>query len=72
MASDSPVRLGIQVQPQHAFYPAIRDTVLRLEDLGVDIVFNWDHFFPLSGDREGLHFEAWTCLLYTSPSPRDS
>ena len=62
MASDSPVRLGIQVQPQHAFYPAIRDTVLRLEDLGVDIVFNWDHFFPLSGDREGLHFEAWTML----------
>lgn len=62
MPVDSRVRLGIQVQPQHAAYPAIRDTVLRLEDLGVDIVFNWDHFFPLSGDREGLHFEAWTML----------
>ncbi|MGW9183100.1 LLM class F420-dependent oxidoreductase [Agromyces sp. NPDC055661] len=62
MPVDSRVRLGIQVQPQHAHYPAIRDTVLRLEDLGVDIVFNWDHFFPLSGDREGLHFEAWTML----------
>ena len=33
-----------------------------LEDLGVDIVFNWDHFFPLTGDRDGLHFEAWTML----------
>ncbi|WP_026481709.1 LLM class F420-dependent oxidoreductase [Agromyces subbeticus] len=62
MSLHTPVRLGVQVQPQHAQYTAIRDTVLRLEDLGVDIVFNWDHFFPLSGDREGLHFEAWTML----------
>jgi probable F420-dependent oxidoreductase len=62
MPFDSPVRLGVQVQPQHARYPAIRDAVLRLEELGADIVFNWDHFFPLHGDREGLHFEAWTML----------
>ncbi|WP_127792031.1 LLM class F420-dependent oxidoreductase [Agromyces sp. LHK192] len=62
MSADSPIRLGVQVQPQHAQYQAIRDTVLRLEDLGVDIVFNWDHFFPLTGDRDGLHFEAWTML----------
>jgi probable F420-dependent oxidoreductase len=62
MRLDVPVRLGVQVQPQHAQYPAIRDTVLRLEELGADIVFNWDHFFPLSGDPAGLHFEAWTML----------
>ena len=30
--------------------------------MGVDIIFNWDHFFPLTGDRDGLHFEAWTML----------
>jgi probable F420-dependent oxidoreductase len=57
-----PVRLGVQVQPQHALYPKVRDTVHQLEDLGVDILFNWDHFFPLSGDPDGLHFEAWTEL----------
>ncbi|WP_394554057.1 LLM class F420-dependent oxidoreductase [Agromyces sp. MMS24-JH15] len=62
MSANSPVRIGVQVQPQHAEYSAIRDTVLRLEDLGVDVVFNWDHFFPLSGDPDGLHFEAWTML----------
>jgi len=32
------------------------------EDLGVDIVYNWDHFFPLSGSPDGLHFECWTML----------
>ncbi|CAN5530090.1 LLM class F420-dependent oxidoreductase [soil metagenome] len=57
-----PIRLGVQVQPQHATYPKIRETVIELEQLGVDILFNWDHFFPLSGDRDGLHFEAWTEL----------
>jgi probable F420-dependent oxidoreductase len=57
-----PVRIGVQVSNQHAGYPAIRDTVRELEDLGVDIVFNWDHFFPLTGDPEGRHFESWTML----------
>ncbi|WP_439592722.1 LLM class F420-dependent oxidoreductase [Microbacterium sp.] len=62
MLLDTPVRLGIQIQPQHVTYPQIRDAVFRLEELGVDILFNWDHFYPLSGDPDGLHFESWTML----------
>lgn len=57
-----PVRVGVQVSNQHAEYAVIRDTVRELEDLGVDVIFNWDHFFPLTGDPDGLHFEAWTML----------
>ncbi|MBX3092316.1 MAG: LLM class F420-dependent oxidoreductase [Cryobacterium sp.] len=57
-----PLRLGVQIAPQHASYEKIRDTVSACEELGVDIVFNWDHFFPLSGDADGLHFESWTML----------
>jgi probable F420-dependent oxidoreductase len=57
-----PVRVGVQVSNQHAPYSLIRDTVRELEDLGVDVIFNWDHFFPLTGDSDGLHFEAWTML----------
>ncbi|WP_129339513.1 LLM class F420-dependent oxidoreductase [Cellulomonas endophytica] len=57
-----PVRIGVQVQPQHADYAQIRDAVLRSEDLGVDVVFNWDHFYPLYGDPDGKHFECWTML----------
>ncbi len=62
MLLDTPVRLGVQLPPQHVQYSDIRDAVLRLEELGVDILFNWDHFFPLSGDPDGLHFESWTML----------
>lgn len=57
-----PVRIGLQLQPQHADYPAIRRAVERAEELGVDIVYNWDHFFPLQGDPQGKHFECWTML----------
>ncbi|MCP2292233.1 LLM class F420-dependent oxidoreductase [Nocardia amikacinitolerans] len=57
------VRIGVQLQPQHApKYGLIRDAVLRAEDAGVDVVFNWDHFYPLSGDPVGAHFECWTML----------
>ena len=57
-----PVRIGVQLAPQHADYGQIRDAVLHAEDLGVDVVFNWDHFYPLSGDPDGKHFECWTML----------
>ena len=57
-----PIRIGVQVAPQHALYPKIRDTVRELEDIGVDIVFNWDHFYPLSGPADGEHYESWTML----------
>jgi probable F420-dependent oxidoreductase len=60
---DLPIRIGVQLQPQHApQYSAIRDAVRRCEDIGVDVAFNWDHFFPLYGDPDGAHFECWTML----------
>ena len=57
-----PLRIGVQLQPQHAPYELIRDRVAELEELGADIVFNWDHFYPLYGEPDGLHFESWTML----------
>lgn len=62
MISARPVRIAVQIHPQHADYYAIRDTVARAEEMGADMVFNWDHFYPLYGDRDGKHFEAWTML----------
>lgn len=57
-----PVRVGVQIHPQHAEYADIRRAVAAAEELGVDIVFNWDHFFPLYGAADGKHFECWTML----------
>ena len=61
-AATRPIRLGVQIAPQHATYPKIRETAAELEQLGVDVLFNWDHFYPLSGEPDGLHFESWTML----------
>jgi len=60
--TNRPVRIGVQIAPQHANYALIRETAARLEDMGVDALFNWDHFFPLSGEPDGLHYESWTML----------
>ena len=45
---DRPVRIGLQLQPQHMDYATIRRTASEAEDLGLDLLFNWDHFYPLS------------------------
>jgi probable F420-dependent oxidoreductase len=55
-------RIGVQIAPQHADDAAIRRAVAESEDLGVDMIFNWDHFFPLGRDNTGKHFECWTML----------
>jgi probable F420-dependent oxidoreductase len=57
-----PIRIGVQIQPQHADYAAIRRAAAQAEDLGADILFNWDHFYPLNGEPEGKHFECWSIL----------
>ncbi|MEW6225738.1 MAG: LLM class F420-dependent oxidoreductase [Chloroflexota bacterium] len=57
-----PIRIAAQLHPQQGEYRAIRDAVVRAEELGYDIAYTWDHFFPLYGDRDGPHFECWTLL----------
>jgi alkanesulfonate monooxygenase SsuD/methylene tetrahydromethanopterin reductase-like flavin-dependent oxidoreductase (luciferase family) len=56
------IRIGIQLHPQQTTYAAFADAVRRVEELGADTIWNWDHFFPLHGDPNGAHFEGWTLL----------
>jgi probable F420-dependent oxidoreductase len=50
------------VHPQHADYAAMRQAWIEADELGVDTIFTWDHFFPLYGDLDGKHFEGLTLL----------
>lgn len=56
------IRIAVQLHPQHAEYADLRRAVAKAEDMGVDIVYTWDHFHPLYGDADGKHFECWTML----------
>ncbi len=60
--ADRRARIGVQLQPQHATYAELRQACADAEELGVDVVFTWDHFYPLYGDADGAHFECWTVL----------
>ncbi len=67
-ADPRPARIAVQVQPQHASYAELRRAAATMEELGVDAVLNWDHFFPLNGDPDGAHFECWTMLAALAES----
>jgi probable F420-dependent oxidoreductase len=56
------IRIAAQLHPQHGDYPALRDAAVRAEALGYDVVYNWDHFYPLDGPPDGPHLECWTVL----------
>jgi probable F420-dependent oxidoreductase len=55
-------RVGVQLHPQHTTYDSFAAAVRRVEALGADSIWNWDHFFPLYGEDNGEHYEAWTML----------
>ena len=57
-----PIRVGIQIQQQHATYHQIRRAWQAVDASTADTLFNWDHFFPLSGDLDGAHLDNWTAL----------
>ena len=56
------IRVSVSLFPEHADYDDIRRAAVRAEELGVDALYTWDHFFPLYGDPGGKHFECWTLL----------
>ncbi|WP_433384115.1 LLM class F420-dependent oxidoreductase [Actinoplanes sp. CA-142083] len=56
------MRVAVQIAQELADYDVVRRAASEAEALGVDAIFNWDHFFPLGKDRAGKHFECWTML----------
>ena len=57
-----PIRIAAQLHPQQGAWPELRSAAIRSEELGYDILYTWDHFSPLYGDRDGPHFECWSLL----------
>ena len=41
---------------------SIAEATRRVDGMGVDSIWVWDHFYPLYGDPNGNHFEAYTLL----------
>ncbi len=65
-----PIRIAAQIHPQHGSYQGFRSAVATAEELGYDLIYNWDHFHPLYGDPDGPHFECWTTLAAIAEQTR--
>jgi len=56
------VKIGVTVPPQHATMSQLREVWRRVDAMGVDSLWTWDHFYPLFGEPNGMHYEGFTTL----------
>jgi probable F420-dependent oxidoreductase len=56
------MKIGVQLHPQATTAQALLDAAVAADELGVDSIWVWDHFYPLYGDPEAAHFECYTLL----------
>jgi len=65
------MRFGIKTRPEHTTWAEMRDVWVAADDIEVfDSAWNWDHFYPLTGDLSGPNFEAWTMLAAMAQATR--
>jgi len=57
------MRFAVKTRPEHQTWEEIRDLWLAADETPLlESAWNWDHFYPLTGDLAGPNFEAWTML----------
>jgi probable F420-dependent oxidoreductase len=56
------LKVGVQLHPQATSVANLREAWKAADAMGVDSLWVWDHFFPLYGDPDAAHFEAYTLL----------
>jgi probable F420-dependent oxidoreductase len=63
-------RVGVQLHPQSGTVDDLRAAWRAADALGVDSIWVWDHFFPLYGNPDGNHYEAYTLLAAMAAETR--
>jgi F420-dependent oxidoreductase-like protein len=65
------MRFAIKTRPEHQSWEEIRDVWVAGDEIPLfESGWNWDHFYPLSGDMAGPNFEGWTMLAALSQVTR--
>lgn len=55
-------KVGVQLHPQVGTVDELRSAWRAADAMGADSIWIWDHFFPLYGDPNANHYEAYTLL----------
>jgi F420-dependent oxidoreductase-like protein len=57
------MRFAIKTRPEHQTWAEMRDVWLAADQMDIfESAWNWDHFYPLTGDLTGPNLEGWTML----------
>ncbi|WP_292989864.1 LLM class F420-dependent oxidoreductase [Mycobacterium sp.] len=65
------MKVGVQIHPQNTSVADLRAAWQEIDELGVDSLWTWDHFFPpLYGDPDDSHFEGWQLLAAMAVTTR--
>lgn len=56
------IRLGISLSPESTSWPSVLDAARRIDTLGYDYLFTWDHLLGAFGARDRPVFEGWTLI----------
>lgn len=60
--SERRIRIGVQIGQYGAPWSALMAAAEEAESIGVDLLFNWDHFFGPGPESHETHLECWTML----------
>ena len=58
----APVKIGALIWNQYTDWPAMLAIGQRVDELGYDSLWTWDHLYPILADPEGPFFEGYTIL----------
>ncbi|HYB49046.1 MAG TPA: TIGR03560 family F420-dependent LLM class oxidoreductase [Streptosporangiaceae bacterium] len=65
------MRFAIKTRPEHQTWEELRDAWIAADEVPLfESAWNWDHFYPLTGDLTGPNFEAWTMLAAMAQATR--
>ncbi len=57
------MKFDVKTRPEHVTWTQMRDLWVAADDIEIfNAAWNWDHFYPLTGDLDGPNLEAWTAL----------
>lgn len=57
------MRFAIKTRPEHQTWAELREIWVAADRIEFfESAWNWDHFYPLTGDLTGPNFEGWTML----------
>jgi len=58
----SNIKIGALCWNQYTDWPSLLQAGIRIDELGYDTLWTWDHVYPIVGDSNGPNYEAWLTI----------